>query len=141
MKVVTVNQLGTFLRIRSVIEPMKRAGKGSIINVSSIDGLQAKTSLVAYGSTKWAVRGMTKNAALELGPYNIRVNSVHLGGIWTAMHGAGPDSLPGEDDHRAYANQALPRVGMPEEVARMSRSEEHTSELQSRGHLVCRLLL
>jgi len=120
MKVVTVNQLGTFLGIRSVIEPMKRAGKGSIINVSSIDGLQAKNSLVAYGSTKWAVRGMTKNAALELGPYNIRVNSVHPGGIWTAMHGAGPDSLPGEDDHRAYANQALPRVGMPEEVARMS---------------------
>lgn len=120
MKVVTVNQLGTFLGIKAVIEPMKRAGQGSIVNISSIDGLQAKNSLVAYGSTKWAVRGMTKNAALELGPYNIRVNSVHPGGIWTAMHGAGEGTQPTERDQIPYANQALPRIGMPEEVARMS---------------------
>lgn len=120
MKVVTVNQLGTFLGIKSAIEPMKRAGKGSIINISSIDGLQAKNSLVAYGSSKWAVRGMTKNAALELGPYNIRVNSVHPGGIWTAMHGAAEGSQPTDQDHASYQFQALPRIGMPEEVARMS---------------------
>lgn len=120
MKVVSVNQLGTFLGIKAVIEPMKRAGQGSIVNISSIDGLQAKNALVAYGSSKWAVRGMTKNAALELGPYNIRVNSVHPGGIWTAMHGAGEGTQPTEQDHAAYQNQALPRIGMPEEVARMS---------------------
>lgn len=120
MRVVTINQLGTFLGIKAVIEPMKRAGQGSIVNISSIDGLQAKNALVAYGSSKWAVRGMTKNAALELGPYNIRVNSVHPGGIWTAMHGAGEGTQPTEQDHASYQHQALPRIGMPEEVARMS---------------------
>ena len=62
---------------------MQRAGGGSIINISSIDGIGSKNALVAYSSSKGAVRAMTKTGALELGQYGIRVNSVHPGGVWT----------------------------------------------------------
>jgi 3alpha(or 20beta)-hydroxysteroid dehydrogenase len=75
-RVVRVNQLGTFLGIKAVMEPMRRAGRGSIVNISSVDGLTAKNSLVAYASSKWGVRGITRVAALELGRFGIRVNAV-----------------------------------------------------------------
>lgn len=76
LRVVRVNQLGTFLGIRSVSEAMKAAGGGSIVNVSSVDGLRGQNGVVAYASTKWAVRGITRVAALELGRFGIRVNAV-----------------------------------------------------------------
>ena len=117
MRVVGVNQVGTFLGIRSVIEPMKAAGGGSIINISSIDGLQSKPGLCAYSSTKWAVRGLTRNAAIELGQYGIRVNSVHPGGIFTVMGGAGIGISEEEMSAGVYADFPIPRVGRPEEVA------------------------
>jgi 3alpha(or 20beta)-hydroxysteroid dehydrogenase len=120
MRVIKINQLGTYLGIRAAIEPMKKAGSGSIINISSIDGLQAKNGLSAYVSSKWAVRGLSKSAAIELGPYNIRVNTVHPGGIFTAMHGAEGKTEPSEQDNAFYVNHALPRVGLPIEVANMS---------------------
>lgn len=75
-RVTAINQTGTFLGIRSVIEPMKAAGGGSIVNVASIDGLRGRNGLVAYIASKWAVRGITRVAALELGRYGIRVNDV-----------------------------------------------------------------
>lgn len=75
-RVVRINQIGPFLGIKAVIEPMKEAGGGSIVNISSIDGRTAKNGLVAYASSKWAVRGITRVAALELGKYGIRVNCV-----------------------------------------------------------------
>ena len=118
MKIVTINQLGVFLGMQSVFESMKANGGGSIINVSSIDGLQSKNSLVAYSSTKWAVRGMTKAAALEMGKYGIRVNSVHPGGIYTAMHGS--DFISLEEANEFYKSHAIPRVGLPREVAALS---------------------
>ena len=65
MRVVSINQMGPFLGMQAVFETMKAGGGGSIINISSIDGFQAKNSLAAYASTKWAVRGLTKAAALE----------------------------------------------------------------------------
>jgi 3alpha(or 20beta)-hydroxysteroid dehydrogenase len=74
--VVRVNQIGTFLGIKAVIDPMKQAGAGAIVNISSIDGLSAQNGLIAYASSKWAVRGMTRVAALELGKFGIRVNVV-----------------------------------------------------------------
>ncbi len=119
MRLVNINQLGTFMGIQAAIAPMKAAGGGSIINVSSIDGLHSSAGLSAYSSTKWAVRGLTKCAAIELGQYGIRVNSVHPGGIFTIMGGAGAAT---EEDLNAgvYANFPIPRVGQPEEVANVT---------------------
>lgn len=118
MKIVSVNQLGVFLGMKSVFESMKSNGGGSIINVSSIDGLMSKNSLVAYSSTKWAVRGMTKAAAIEMGKFKIRVNSVHPGGIYTAMHGS--DFITQEEADNFYQSHPIPRVGLPREVAALS---------------------
>jgi NAD(P)-dependent dehydrogenase (short-subunit alcohol dehydrogenase family) len=75
-RVVRVNQTGTFLGIRAVVPALTRAGGGSIVNISSVDGLGGKNGLVAYAASKWAVRGITKVAALELGRFGIRVNAV-----------------------------------------------------------------
>ncbi len=118
LRVFKINQFGTFIGMRSVVEPMKAAGVGSIINVSSIDGLHSSAGLCAYSSTKWAVRGLTKNAAIELGQYGIRVNSVHPGGMYTAMGGSEHTS---EEDlnQRTYKRFPIPRVGQPIEVAQV----------------------
>jgi 3alpha(or 20beta)-hydroxysteroid dehydrogenase len=75
-RLLRVNTIGGFNGIRAVIDPMKRAGGGSIVNVSSIDGLAAKNGVVAYATSKWGVRGLSKVAAVELGKYGIRVNVV-----------------------------------------------------------------
>ena len=75
-RVVRVNQIGPFLGMRAVAPTMTRAGCGSIVNVSSIDGMSAKNGLTAYSASKWAVRGMTRVAAIELGRHGIRVNAV-----------------------------------------------------------------
>jgi len=73
---VRVNQIGPFLGMRAVISALKAAGGGSIVNIASVDGLSAKANIVAYAATKWALRGMTRVAALELGKHRIRVNTV-----------------------------------------------------------------
>jgi 3alpha(or 20beta)-hydroxysteroid dehydrogenase len=75
-RVISVNQVGTFLGMRSVVEPMKAVGGGSIVNVCSVDGMAAKNAIAAYASSKWAVRGLTRVGALELGRFGIRVNAV-----------------------------------------------------------------
>ena len=117
MSVISVNQVGTFLGMRSVVAPMKRAGGGSIVNISSIDGIQSKNGLIAYSASKGAVRSMTKSAAIELGRYGIRVNSVQPGGVDTVM--GNPGSATRDHVDPFYARQALPRIGLPDEVARM----------------------
>ena len=115
-RVIDINQVGTFLGIRTVVEPMKAAGGGSIINVSSIDGLQAKNAIIAYAASKWAIRGMTKVAALELGPHGIRVNSLHPGGVDTVM--GNPMGLENIDEF--YKRHPIPRAGRPEEMAQLA---------------------
>jgi 3alpha(or 20beta)-hydroxysteroid dehydrogenase len=118
LHVVNVNQVGTFLGIKAAIAPMIVAGGGSIINVSSIDGLGSKNSLIAYSSSKFAITGMTKTAALELGVHGIRVNSLHPGGVNTFM--TNPTEEPVEVVDTWFHNIALGRVGRPEELASMA---------------------
>src|ERR1700749_1445185 len=84
-RVLEVNAVGCWLGMRAAIEPMKRAGGGSIVNISSIEGFAGADGLSAYTASKFAVRGMTKVAAQELAPFGIRVNSVHPGGVLTRM--------------------------------------------------------
>lgn len=71
-----VNQLGPFLGIRAVAPVMREQGGGSIVNIASSDGVKGMNGVVAYGSTKWGVRGVTKTAAIELSRHRIRVNAI-----------------------------------------------------------------
>ena len=84
-QVLEVNAVGCWLGMKAVTEPMKRAGGGSIVNISSIEGFTGADGLSAYTASKFAIRGMTKVAARELAGFGIRVNSVHPGGVLTRM--------------------------------------------------------
>jgi 3alpha(or 20beta)-hydroxysteroid dehydrogenase len=114
-QIVRVNQIGTFLGLRTMAEPMKAGGRGSIVNISSIRGMVGAAGLLGYTATKFAVRGMTKAAALELGEFGIRVNSVHPGAVATRLVG---DVDPAVLDAR-FASQPIGRIARPEEVAAM----------------------
>ncbi|MWB99317.1 glucose 1-dehydrogenase [Agromyces seonyuensis] len=83
--VIAVNLTGTFLGCRAVVPAMKAAGGGSIVNISSVEGLRGSPSLHGYTASKFGVRGLAKSLAVELGPAGIRVNSVHPGFIDTDM--------------------------------------------------------
>ena len=109
-----VNQLGCFLGMKSVARTMRKNGGGSIVNASSIEGLAGMAMCTAYTATKFAIRGMTKAAALELGPKGIRVNSVHPGMIDTAM-----TRVHGGDAAMEFgaSKVALKRVGLPADIA------------------------
>jgi 3alpha(or 20beta)-hydroxysteroid dehydrogenase len=109
-----VNQLGCWLGMQAVVPDMRALGGGSIINASSTEGLGGMAGTVAYGATKFAVRGMTKGASHELGRYGIRVNSVHPGMIDTPM-----TRVHGGDAAMEYGASKVPlrRVGHPEDVA------------------------
>jgi 3alpha(or 20beta)-hydroxysteroid dehydrogenase len=85
LKLVSVNQLGCFLGMRTAAPLMASRGGGSIVNLSSALGMVGMSGMVAYTATKFAIRGMTKAAAVELGPLGIRVNSVHPTGVITPM--------------------------------------------------------
>ena len=117
-KVVEVNQVAVFLGMREVLEPMKAAGGGSIINISSIDGLMGMYGAVAYCASKFAVRGMTKVAALEFGKYGIRVNSIHPGGVETKiLDDTGLTPAQAED---AFKATPAGRIGQPREMATLA---------------------
>jgi len=117
MAVVRVNQVGVFLGMRAVVPAMREAGGGSIVNISSTAGMEGVQGVIGYAASKWAVRGMTKTAALELGRYGIRVNSVHPGGVDTPMISA--PEFNAVDKDGSYAAQPIARVGQPQEIARM----------------------
>ena len=114
-RVLEVNTIGAFVGIRSVAPHMIRQRRGSIVNNSSCDGIAGANSLIAYASSKFAVRGMTKVAALELGPHGVRVNSVHPGGINTPM--VNPLGAPTEALNQGMGWYPAQRVGDPVEAA------------------------
>ena len=107
-QILDVNVTGTLLGIQAAIDPMTAAGGGSIVNVSSIEGLRGAAWVHGYVTSKWAVHGLTKSAALELAPHNIRVNSIHPGFIRTPMTAKLPQDL---------LNIPLGRPGEAQEVS------------------------
>jgi 3alpha(or 20beta)-hydroxysteroid dehydrogenase len=117
MRVIRVNQIGPLLGIKYVAPSIIERGGGAIVNISSVAGLGAIPGAAPYVSSKFATRGLTKVAAIELGPRNIRVNSIHPGGVDTPM-------LRGSESAKRikYEPKNLPlgRIAQPEEVARLA---------------------
>ena len=110
-RVVDINLTGVYLGMRAAAPAIRDAGGGSIVNISSTAGLQGYAYLSGYAASKWGVRGLTKVAALELGPLGIRVNSVHPGPIETPMTAEIGDDVA--------AGQPIGRFGTPEEVSKL----------------------
>jgi 3alpha(or 20beta)-hydroxysteroid dehydrogenase len=110
-RTIAVNQIGPFLGMKTAIPALRRAGGGSIVNVCSVAGLYGIPGLIAYGASKWALRGMTKVVALEVGKDNIRVNALHPGSVETPMMARDLDRAV------LVRGQALERVAQPEEMA------------------------
>jgi 3alpha(or 20beta)-hydroxysteroid dehydrogenase len=120
-QVVAVNQTGVFLGMRAAARAMIEAGRGgSIVNISSVAGLEGIFGSLSYSASKWAVRGMTKVAAKELGRFGIRVNSIHPGLIETPMTAEFPAVADEEKRRRAEKQTPLGRLGTPEDIANMA---------------------
>ncbi|EZP74006.1 putative oxidoreductase [Sphingomonas paucimobilis] len=118
-RVYAVNVKGPFLGMKHAGGAMRAAGRGSIVNIASIDGFRGANALGIYSSSKWALRGMTKTAALELGPHGVRVNSVHPGGVHTPMVNPQANRTMEEMNH-GHRRVPLQRIGEPEEIAAAS---------------------
>jgi 3alpha(or 20beta)-hydroxysteroid dehydrogenase len=114
MQVVRVNQLGCWLGMKAVVEAMRAAGGGAIVNTASVAGLAGLPGLSAYVGSKHAVRGLSKTAAIELGQYGIRVNSVYPGAVVGDEVPAGvtPEMLA-----EMFARRPIPRAGQVEDIA------------------------
>ena len=109
-RIIGINLTGAFLGMRASIDAMIAAGGGAIVNVSSIQGIHGTPYNHAYVASKFGLRGLTKSAALELAPHNIRVNSIHPGLIRTPMVEQMPDGV---------IPIPLGRPGQPEDIANL----------------------
>lgn len=115
-RLIDVNQLGVFLGMKHAAPAMRRSGGGSIVNISSVEGIGGGQFLTGYSGTKFSIRGMTRSAAWDLGGDGIRVNSVHPGAIRTAMIEGQPGFGQEAIDFMG-SRTALRRMGQPTEVA------------------------
>lgn len=114
-KVMNINALGNVYGIKHVVPEMKKLGKGSIVNISSLSGITGMGGMSAYTASKGATRLFTKGAAKDLGPFNIRVNSVHPGYINTPMI---QEALENEQYRAHFLSQVpLGFIGEPDDVA------------------------
>jgi 3alpha(or 20beta)-hydroxysteroid dehydrogenase len=114
--VVDTNVFGALLGAKNVVPAMRAAGKGVIVNLSSLTGMIGMNGLSAYSASKWAVRGITRSLALELGPAGIRVCTLVPGGMNTRMNNDGTATV--EQLNKGYRHVPLQRIGDPMEVAR-----------------------
>ncbi|MEU4561605.1 glucose 1-dehydrogenase [Actinoplanes sp. NPDC023936] len=117
--VLDVNLVGSWLGIRQVVPVMRAAGGGSIVNISSIEGIAGAAGLAAYSASKFGVRGLTRSAAQELGPFGIRVNSVHPGGVMTSMALAAAQTMAGVDGSGFLKALPIARFAEPVEISRL----------------------
>ena len=117
-RIIAINQKGVYLGMRAVAPAMCEGKRGSIINISSVAGLEGTAGAFAYTTSKWAVRGMTKAAAQELGRFGVRVNSVHPGFIETDMMQQTHAAVAGKMD-KAMRFVPLGRTAQPMEVAQL----------------------
>jgi 3alpha(or 20beta)-hydroxysteroid dehydrogenase len=113
-RLIDVNLMGVILGCQAVIPAIERAGGGAIINMSSADGIAGANGVSVYGATKWAVRGLTKSLALELGPRKIRVNSIHPGGIYTPL--ANPMKVAKDVYDKGYWIYPAQYAGEPKDI-------------------------
>lgn len=113
---MSINVTGVFLGVKHVVPIMTEKRNGSIINLSSIAGLGGAAGHSLYGASKGAVRIFTKDVAVEYGPYNVRVNSVHPAYVNTAMAEYGAETAK-VDMEQLGANYPLRRIAEPKEIA------------------------
>src|SRR5260370_38908562 len=112
-----VNGVGCRVGMKTGIEPMKAGGGGSIVNISSIEGFPGAAGLSAYSASKFAIRGMTKVAARELGQFGIRVNSVHPGGVITSIILSQAEAADQMDPDAFLKAMPLSRFAEPAEIS------------------------
>ncbi|MGO8939559.1 MAG: SDR family NAD(P)-dependent oxidoreductase [Mycobacterium sp.] len=105
-----INCLGAFLGMRAALGPLREAEHATIVNICSTGAIRPFPQHCAYGSSKWALRGLTQTAAAELAPSGIRVNAVFPGPIATPM-------LDEATQERLVAMSSFGRIGRPDEVA------------------------
>jgi 3alpha(or 20beta)-hydroxysteroid dehydrogenase len=117
-RVLRINLIGSWLGIRVLAPQMIAQGSGSIVNICSVAGLYGVNGLGAYSASKWALRGLTKTAAMELGHRGVRVNAIFPGGIASPMAGVSNESP--EETNKRFVGQPIQRIGEPDEVARTS---------------------
>jgi len=110
-RTIDINLIGVFLGMHAAVPSLRKAGGGTIINISSTAGMMGYAQIGAYVASKWAVRGLTKTAAMELGKDNIRVVSIHPGPIRTPMTQGMGDEMT--------QTQPISRFGEPQEVTEM----------------------
>jgi 3alpha(or 20beta)-hydroxysteroid dehydrogenase len=127
LAVIQVNQVGCFLGMQACYALLKRSGGGSIVNISSVAGRKGVPGAAAYGASKFAIRGMTKTAALEFGRAKIRVNAICPGSILTPM--IAPEEFPGVDQQAFWASLPIPRAGEAEEVEGRALSRQRRQRL------------
>ena len=130
-KIIAVNLTGVFNGIQAAIPALKSAGGGSIVNMSSLAGLRGEAAMPGYVATKFAVRGLTKAAALDLARYGIRVNSIHPGIVHTPLSADGPQV--------SMSHVAMDRVGEADRDRQSHRvSRERRVVVLDRRRVHCR---
>jgi 3alpha(or 20beta)-hydroxysteroid dehydrogenase len=137
LKTIAIDQHGVFFGMRAVIPGMVEAGGGSIVNISSVAGFvhQINVPNPAYTAAKFAVRGLTKAAAVQFGPQGVRVNSVHPGGVLTPML---KDTVPQEAIDALNADVPLRRMAEPREVSQLVAflASDDSSYITGAEHLI-----